>query len=101
MTLYELMSWWWSLPFSSDIKSDSNVTHLLSDGVITKGVAILLVKCDGFLHRLWELYVKLNNPIDILLFTTILLLRDNSVSSQQHVIFPPVEIRLMNNFMQD
>ena len=94
------MIWWWSVPFPSDVKIDSNVTHFHSDGVIPKGVAILLFKCHGFLHCLWALYTKFNRPIDILLCIALLHIRDNHVLSPQHMIFPPVESWLNINILQ-
>ena len=74
--------------------------HLLRDGVIPKGIAILLVNHHGFLNRLWKFYHELHHPIDILLHTELFHLRDDSVSFLQHVLFPPVESRLMTNLLK-
>ena len=101
MTLYELMSWWRSVPFPYDTQIDSNGAHLLSDGVRPQCVSISLVKCHGLLSSIWAFYTKLHRPLDILLCTALLCIRDNYVSSPYHVLFPPVEIRLMINLLQD
>ena len=79
MTLYELMSWWCSVPLFSDVKRKSNGTHLRSDGFIPQVVAVIIVKFRGFLHHLWEFYPKLHHPLGILLCTAPFFLRDNSI----------------------
>ena len=101
MELYELMSWRWSVPISYDIKIDLNGTYILRYGVSPQGFDFILVKCHDFLQWIWTLYPKLLSLLDILLRTALLHLRDNYVSYPQHVIFPPVERRLMINILQD
>jgi hypothetical protein len=52
MTGYLLVTNWCRLPIKQDFEGNTNVLHLLGNGISSEGITILLVKLEGFFDGL-------------------------------------------------
>jgi hypothetical protein len=96
MTGYLLVTNWRRLPIKQDFEGDTNVLHLLGNGISPEGITILLVKLKGFFDGLRQFNAKIMGPFQI---TEILFSykRKNAVPLLQDMRNPPVESWFMVN----
>jgi hypothetical protein len=96
MTGYLLVTNWCRLPIKQDFEGDTNVLHLLGNGISPEGITILLVKLKGFFDGLRQFNAKFMGPFQITgvpLFDK----RNNALPFPQDMRNPPVESWVMVN----
>jgi hypothetical protein len=89
-----------TLAWVQTLKGNAHIFHFFSNGVCPKGIAILLVDCEGMVNRCGDLHPKLK----VLLKVAHLLLfnKGNNVFTElQNLWNPPVECRLVVNALRD
>jgi hypothetical protein len=96
MTGYLLVINWRRLPIKQDFEGNTNVLHLLGDGVSPEGITILHVKLKGLFDGLRQFNAKFMGPFQI---TGIPFpyKRNNAVPLPQDTRNPPVESWFMVN----
>ncbi len=96
MTGYFLVTNWHKLPIKQDFEGNTNVLHLLGNGVSPEGITILLVKLKGFFDGLRQFNAKFMGPFQItgIPFSY---KRNNAVLLPQDMRNPPVESWFMVN----
>ncbi len=96
MTGYLLVTNWRRLPIKQDFEGDTNILHLLGNGVSPEGISILLVKLKGFFDGLRQFNAKFMCPFQIT-GVPLSYKRNNAVPFPQDVRNPPVVSWFMVN----
>ncbi len=96
MTGYFLVTNWRRLPIKQDFEGDTNILHLLGNGVSPEVITILLVKLKGFFDGLRQFNTKFMGPFQIsgIPFSY---KRNNAIPLPQDMRNSPVESWFMVN----